>query len=316
MQISLSDLSALATALSSADSFDYSSNTSLYVLDSNNDGKIGKQEFVDMLVTISGLNDVNTTGSGKYAQAYADELGNMSTPVSLASIQTAITTGNTYAVDAPQIVNTSFSFDGEDSSHSSSLGLSDGLGNTLGNTNLINSFSALLDDNTDATSKFQLTDNGSIELNSGVDIQDLDAGTYTFSITSVDNNIPTYGLSSTTSVTLTVSNHNGCIVSSDVADNDFTTNEDASTSIDGATVTINGNHSSQDLLFVKNATKTTTSDNVSYSNIGNGVTGIYDKSTGVLTFSGSTTEANWINIFKKLDIFMTILQPQQMGQEV
>ena len=144
MQISLSDLSALATALSSADSFDYSSNTSLYVLDSNNDGKIGKQEFVDMLATISGLNDVNTTGNGKYAQAYADELGNMSTPVSLSSIQTAITTGNTYAVDAPQIVNTSFSFDGEDSSHSSSLDLTDGLGNTLGNTNLINSFSFTL----------------------------------------------------------------------------------------------------------------------------------------------------------------------------
>ena len=299
-QMSLSDLSDLATALSSSDSFDYASNPSLYVFDSNNDGVIGEQEFVDMLATISGLTGVDTSGNGKYAQAYATELADMSSPVSLATIQTAITTGNTYSVDAPQLTSTSFSFDGQDSSHSSSLGLSDGLGNTLASASLINSFSALHSDNSDATSKFTITDNGSIELNSGVDIQDLTAGTYTFSITSVDNNEPSYGLSSTTSVTLTVSNHNGCIVTDDVADADFTTNESDSTLIDGATVTISGNHSSDDLLFVKGATSSSTSDNVSYTNVGYGVTGLYDKVTGQLTFTGSITEANWINVFKKV----------------
>ena len=298
-QISLSDLSALATALGSSDSFDYSSNPTLSVFDSNNDGMIGEQEFVDMLASISGLTGVDTSGNGKYAQAYATELAAMST-TSLATIQTSITTGNTYAVDAPQLVNTSFAFDGQDSAHSSFLGLLDGLGVAASSSNVINSFSATHSDTSDQTNNFSLTDNGSIELGSSVDIQDLASGTYTFSVTSVDNNDPSYGLSSTTNVTLTVSNHNGCIVNTNVVDADFTTNEASSTLIDGATVTINGNHSSDDLLFVKGATSSTVSDNVSYSNVGYGVTGVYNKTTGQLTFSGSITEANWINVFKKV----------------
>ena len=73
-QIDLSDLSALATALSSADSFDYSSNASLALFDQNNDGEISEQEFVNILNGIGGLNNVDTSDNGIYAQAYATEL--------------------------------------------------------------------------------------------------------------------------------------------------------------------------------------------------------------------------------------------------
>ena len=299
-QIDLTDLSALATALSSADSFDYSSNASLALFDQNNDGAISEQEFVDILSGISGLNNVDTSDDGIYAQAYATELAAMTAPVTLAKIQTAITTGNTYAVDAPQIPNTSFSFSALNSSNSSSLGLIDGLGNTLDNASLITSFSAQHSDGSNASDNFTITSNGSIELASGVNIETLTPGTYTFSVTSTDSNTLSYALSTTASVSLTLSNAQGCIVTNDVVDADFTTNTSASTSIDGATVTINGNHNEDDLLFVKGATSSSTSDNVSYTDIGYGVTGFYDKTIGQMTFSGSTTEANWINVFKKV----------------
>ena len=299
-EIDLDDLSALANALSSADSFDYASNASLSIFDQNSDGEISEQEFVNVLAGIGGLNNVDTTDDGIYAQAYATELADMSEPVTLAKIQTAITTGNTYAVDAPQIPNTSFTFSALNTSNSSSLGLIDGLGNTLGNANLINSFSAQHSDGDDYSDNFTITNNGSIELASGVNIDDLAAGTYTFSVTSTDSNSLSYELSTTTDVTLTLSNAQGCIVTDDVVDADFTTNTSASTSIDGATVTINGNHNEDDLLFVKGATSSSTSDNVSYTNIGYGITGFYDKTIGQMTFSGSTTEANWINVFKKV----------------
>ena len=299
-QISLSELSSLATALASADSYDYSSSPTLSLFDSNNDGEISEQEFVDILNNISELNNVDTSGDGKYAQAYATELAAMTSPVTLTQMQSAITTGNTYAVDAPQIPNTSFSFSALNSSNSSSLGLIDGLGNTLDNASLINSFSAQHSNGSNASDNFTLTSNGSIELASGVNIEDLTPGTYTFSVTSTDSNSLSYELSTTTDVSLTLSNAQGCVVTDDVTSADFTTNADASTSIDGATVTINGNHSEDDLLFVKGATSSSTSDNVSYTGLDYGITGFYDKDIGQMTFSGSTTEANWINIFKKV----------------
>ena len=299
-QISLSELSALATALASADSYDYTSSPTLSLFDSNNDGEISEQEFVDILSNISELNNVDTSDNGKYAQAYATELAAMTAPVTLAQMQSAITTGNTYSVGAPQISNTSFSFSALNTSNSGSLGLIDGLGNTNDNADLVNSFSAQHSDGTASSSNFTITSAGAIELASSADIQDLSPGTYTFSVTATDTNTLSYSLSTTETVTLTVSNSQGCIVTTTVADSDFSTNENASTSIDGAKVTISGNHNEDDLLFVKGANKTTTSDNVTYTNIGNSVSGVYDKDTGQLTFSGSTTEANWINIFKKV----------------
>ena len=120
-QVDLTDLSALATALINADSFDYSGNASLALFDQNNDGQISEQEFVNILADITTLNNVDTSDNGIYARAYATELADMTAPVTLTQIQTAIDTGNTYAVQTPVVQVTSFAFSGLDSSHSTSL---------------------------------------------------------------------------------------------------------------------------------------------------------------------------------------------------
>lgn len=299
-QISLSDLAALGTALSSADSYSYPDNSTLHLFDSNNDGSISEQEFVDVLNRVSSVNNVRTTGNGKYAQAYATELGSIVSPISVAKIQAAIDAGNGYAVDSPQINTSSLSFSGTSSSHSGSLGLVDGLGNNVsdnGSVTTILTASHSSDDN--ATAKFDVS-NGNLVLASSVDIQDLEAGVYTINVSSTDTNTNSYYKTTSQDVTLTVSNERGCIINNGITNANFDTNGDNS-SIDGAKVTISGSHNSNDLLFIRTATKTTTSDNVSYSSFGvSGLTAIYYKSSGQLTFSGSTSLSNWISVFKKV----------------
>ena len=85
--IETSDLSALATALSSANSFDYSSNASLSLFDEDNDGMISEQEFVNILAGMASISNVDTSGNGIYAQAYATELAAMSAPITEAQIK-------------------------------------------------------------------------------------------------------------------------------------------------------------------------------------------------------------------------------------
>ena len=159
-------------------------------------------------------------------------------------------------------------------------------------------------------SKFAVNSAGTLSLASSVDIQDLEAGTYTFSISTTDTNTKTYGLATTQNVTLTVSNERGCIVNNTIASADFDTNGDTSL-IDGAKVTISGSHNTNDLLFVRTATKSTSGNVVSYTNVGiSGVTGSYDKTTGQLSFDGDASLADWTSLFQRLAIYMMIIQPQ------
>ncbi len=304
-QIDLTDLSSLATALSSSDSFDYSSNASLALFDQNNDGEISEQEFVNILNGIGGLNNVDTSDNGIYAQAYATELAGMTAPVTLAQIQSAITAGNTYAVDAPQVQTTSLAFSGLDYAHSSSLGILDVLGNSLDNAsaNVITSFSASHASDSNASSRFAISTAGALTLASGTDIEDLEPGTYTISVTAMDDNTLSYDLDVTTDVSLTVSNERGCIINNGIASANFTAGGD-STVIEGATVTISGSHNENDKLFVRTASSISvdnSTNDVTYSSIPgySGITdAVYDKSSGELVFDGSLTLANWINVFK------------------
>ena len=303
-QVDLTDLSVLATALINADSFDYSGNASLALFDQNNDGQISEQEFVNILADITTLNNVDTSDNGIYARAYATELADMTAPVTLTQIQTAIDTGNTYAVQTPVVQVTSFAFSGLDSSHSTSLDILDGLGNAMdnGSASVVPSFSATNPSSNDASNQFDLTNNGAITLATGVGIEDLEAGVYTFSVTVEDSNEPSYEESVTTEVSLTVSNERGCIINNGIASSNFQAGADNGT-IDGATVTISGSHDENDLLFVRTATSTTDNDTgdvvytslTNYSAIDNAT---YDKSSGELVFNGETSLANWIEIFK------------------
>lgn len=304
-QIDLTDLSTLATALSSSDSFDYSSNASLALFDQNNDGEISEQEFVNILNGIGVLDGVDTTDNGIYAQAYATELAAMTSPITLAQIQTAITTGNTYAVDAPQVQTTTLAFSGLDSSHSSSLGILDGLGNSLDNAsaNVITSFSASHTSDSNATSRFAISATGALTLASDQDIEDLQPGTYTISVTATDDNTLSYDRDVTTDVSLTVSNERGCIINNGIASANFNAGGDGEV-IEGATVTISGSHDENDKLFVRTAASIAVdddTDDVTYSSIPgySGITNaVYDKSSGELVFNGSLTLANWVEVFK------------------
>ena len=298
-EVSLSDLSDLATNFGSGNSYDYPDSSTLSIFDSNHDGSITEQEFVDMLAKIGDLTSVMTAG-GRYAQAYATELAAMTAPRTLAKIQNAITVGNTYSIDAPQINTASAAFSADDSSHGATLGLIDGLGNADDNASLTTTFTVTHDTDSNPASKFAVNSAGTLSLASSVDIQDLESGTYTFSISTTDTNTKTYGLATTQNVTLTVSNERGCIVNNTIASADFDTNGDTSL-IDGAKVTISGSHNTNDLLFVRTATKSTSGNVVSYTNVGlSGVTGSYDKTTGQLSFDGSASLADWTNLFQKV----------------
>ena len=302
--VELSDLTALATALGGGGaSFDYSSNDSLAIFDVNNDGSISKSEFVDVLANMADISGISTAGNGKYAQAYATELGALTAPLDIASIQAAITSGNSYAVDAPQIGASAVSFVGTDSSHSASLSLLDGLGQSIdnGSGNAAHSLTASHSADDNASAKFAITDSGSLTLASGVGIQDLEPGTYNLAVTSVDTNIKSYGLSVTDNVTLTVSNERGCIINNGIASSDFSA---GSGNITGARVTISGSHKNSDKLFVRTASSTVdnTTNDITYTNISgySGISAVYDKSSGELDFTGTTTLANWIGLFKKV----------------
>ena len=127
--------------------------------------------------------------------------------------------------------------------------------------------------------------------------------TYTVSVTATDTNSSTYGLSTTSDVSLTVSNEKGCIVNNGITSSNFSAGDNSST-ITSATVTISGDHSTNDKLFVRTATSITidnTTGDVVYKNI-TGYSAIdnatYDKSSGELVFKGTTTLANWIEVFK------------------
>ena len=137
---------------------------------------------------------------------------------------------------------------------------------------------------------------------SGVDsIHDLDAGTYNISVTVTDNNENSYGLTDTlNNLTVTVTNEEGCVVNNGISASNF--NAGSAVNISGAAVMISGNHNSKDLLFVKGATSRSTAKwQKLFKILGYpGITASYSTSSGVLRFYGTTSEANWVNIFKKV----------------
>ena len=299
------DITALALGFVNGNSYIYAGGTNLDLFDADNDGAISEQEFVDRLAAISSISGVDTTGGGIYAQAYATELGAITMPVTEAKISAAIAAGNMYAVHAPQVTRTTVSFTGTDASHSQTLGLIDGLGNRLagGAGSVSHSLIASHDDDAQASRRFDISQTGSLILASGVNVEDLSAGRYTISVTVQDSNTDTYGLSASTDVTLTVSNERGCILNNGITETQFSAGSD-STSIEGATVTISGDHNTNDKLFVRTATSISTdtaTGDVTYGGFGvSGISAVYDKSSGELKFSGTTTLANWIDIFRKV----------------
>jgi hypothetical protein len=300
------DIANLALGFVNGDSYVYTGGANLdlfFVAD--NDGAISEQEFVDRLAAIASISGVDTSGGGLYAQAYATDLGAITMPVTEAKISAAIAAGNMYAVRAPQVSRTSVSFTGTDAAHSQSLGLIDGLGNRLdsGVGSVSHSLIASHDDDAQASRRFDISQSGNLILASGVSVEDLSPGRYTISVTVQDSNTDTYGLSASTDVALTVSNERGCILNNGIAETQFSAGSDT-TSIEGATVTISGDHNINDKLFVRTSTSIsadTSTGDVTYVRFGvSGVSAVYDKSSGELKFSGTTTLANWIDIFRKV----------------
>lgn len=290
----------------------------LKIFDANDDGTLSESEFVTLLATDKDAgSSVNTTGSGLFARAYATEIASGST------LSAAVSAGNSWAVHPPQIANTpsGFAMSGTSSSSQTSTAMNvyDGTcgasdpssctANPANVTHTITQTHTPIGGTATAASGafFSVNTSGQITLASGVSIQDLDAGTYALSITSTDaNTTQTYNQSTTTptSVSLTVSNENGCIMSTDVANSDF----NASGSISGAAVTISGGHdATYDKLFIKGATSSyqQSDGSWSYSNIPNpsgsgtlsGITARYVPSSGMLRFYGSQTKAQWVALF-------------------
>jgi len=304
-QIDPADIAAMAMGFANANGFIYPGSGNLALFDADSDGMISEEEFVRTLSSMTSINGVNVSGNGLYAQAYATELGGIAMPVTAAKIQAAITAGNMYAVQPPQVTRTSVSFDGTATSHQQSLGLIDGLGNRLdsGTGSITHSLIASHDDDLQASRRFDISPTGDLVLASGVDVEDLSPGNYTISVTAQDSNTNTYGLSTTTNVSLAVSNERGCILNNGITAAQFNLGSFTG-NIEGATVTISGDHHVNDKLFVRTATSIqtdTATGNVTYNGFGvSGVSAVYSKSSGELTFSGTTSLANWIDIFTKV----------------
>ena len=271
-------------------------------LDTDGDGVLSQAEILQTFQNMSCLSGVPT--QDKYARAVIMEVNTLGSIDDCTALQTAITTATGYSVDAPTITASSIAFNGTNSMHSAILGISDGLGNALsGSGSSSTSVSATHSTDTDAANRFAVSSTGNLVLASGVDVEDLEPGVYTVSVTASDSNALTYGLSTTEDVSLTVSNEKGCIINNGIQSSDFSAGGDSSI-ISGATVTISGNHNANDKLFLRSASSISTDNStgdVSYSGFGvGGVSANYDKSSGELVFTGSTTLTNWISTFKKV----------------
>lgn len=295
----------VANALASSTQMSISDGDALAFADTNGDGNIDGNEFVAVLSS-AGLTGVDSSDNGLYARAYAEELADLTAPISQASLQTAITAGNGWTVNAPTITTTTTSFNGTSSSNSSGLGISDGAGVALAGASAglaSITLTATHSGGVDYSNSFAVDSDGNLELASGTNIQDLDAGTYTISVTATDTNTDTYGKSQTQDVTLTLSNENGCITNTQVSGSDFDANTD---SITGAAVSITGSFNSSDLLFIQgpNVTVATVGANSikKYTNLEvSGVTEArYDPATGIMRFYGTASEANWVTLFKRV----------------
>ena len=305
------DLTGLATGVDNGSSVLVTSYPSLAVFDTDHDGEISDTEVVNLLEADPNVSSVQKPAGdeGRYARAYLTEISNLTSGETYAD---AVSRGNNWAVDAPSLTApSSLALDGTDATiQTDAFTVVDGLGATApGNvtyavTTTMGSTTWSGTTGNVQNSPFIVNSNGRIVVNtasSGIsNIQDLDAGTYTVSVTATDNNSNTYGRTTTASnLSVTVSNENGCILDNGIVAGDFSS---SITSVEGGAVTIASNHNSNDLLFVKGATSTTTLSGKRYTNIPghSGITAEYFSSSGVLRFYGTTSASNWVEIFKKV----------------
>ena len=311
------NLSALLTALEDTTG-DYSVTDTdpLAVFDTNYDNQITDSEIVSLLALDPDAgSSVDTSDDGLYARAYISEFNDGET------LSDAITNGNSWAVYPPTIGTfPTISMSGTDSgSQTSSVipvydGTCEGTDLSSCTASPANVSHTITQTHTPpggtasaaSGTLFQLNNSGQITLAADVDIEDLEAGTYTLNITSTDENgSDTYGLTTETAATtsLTVSNENGCITNTQVSGSDFDANTN---SINGAAVRITGSFNSSDLLFIQGPDVTVSTIGANsikrYQTLGvSGVTKAeYDPSTGIMRFYGTTTEANWVGLFQRV----------------
>ena len=310
------NLSALLTALEdTTGDYAVTDTDPLAVFDTNYDNQITDSEIVSLLALDPDAgSSVDTSDDGLYARAYISEFNDGET------LSDAITNGNSWAVYPPTIGTfPTISMSGIDSGSQTSSVILYMMERAKAQTYLL----ALRHPQTYHTqllkrhspggiasaasgTLFQLNNSGQITLASDVDIEDLEAGTYTLSITSTDENgSDTYGLTTETAATtsLTVSNENGCITNTQVSGSDFDANTN---SINGAAVRITGSFNTSDLLFIQGPDVTVSTIGANsikrYQTLGvSGVTKAeYDPSTGIMRFYGTTTEANWVGLFQRV----------------
>ena len=324
MTSSLSDagasaISSLATAIGSGSSTSTSSvDDDLHIFDTNHDGSISGTEIINLLdadPNITSTINKPSSDTGLYARAYLDEISQLGANPTAADINSAITAGNSWAVYAPQITAPStLALDGTASTvqtdaftvYDGSCATTGGSGCTAAPGNVSYQVTTTMGStswtHSNSANPFTVNSSGRIVVNTTSSsisgIQDLDAGTYSVNVQATDTNTDTYGLTDTvSSLSITVSNENGCIVNNGIVAGNF--NAGSSSNIAGGAVTISGNHNSNDLLFVKGGTATTIASGKRYTNFGySGITAEYSTSSGVLRFYGTTSEDNWVSIFK------------------
>ena len=276
-------------------------NAKTAALDTNNDGELSDAEILATFTAMSCLTSVPS--ANKYARAIVTEVKQLSDLSDCDAVQTAITTASTYVVDAPSIDDMSDVSLAQYGTTNAQMTITDGAGNAHNTADYSVSSTVTLTDSNSMTvtqNWFELGSNGMLQLTSGTSIEDVTPGTYTVDVSVTDTNTNSYGLSGTQQFGLTVSNQRGCIINNGIASANFDTNGDNS-AISGAKVTISGSHNTNDLLFVRTATKSGSGNTVTYTNVGtSGITGTYNKTSGQLEFTGSTTIDNWISIFRKV----------------
>ena len=314
----LSNLAAIVAVADSATTVNVDNDLQLF--DTNHDGSIEDEEIVALLAVDPQITAtvIQPAGNpGLFASAYLQELAALGGDPSTSEINSAILSGNSWVVNPPQVTApSSLTLDGGDNTpQTDPLIVYDGTCSARGGSGCSSeqdnvTFAVTVSKGptswsaNDPDNPFTVDSDGHIVVNtsaSGVDsIHDLDAGTYNISVTVTDNNENSYGLTDTlNNLTVTVTNEEGCVVNNGISASNF--NAGSAANISGAAVTISGNHNSRDLLFVKGATSRSTANGKSYSNFGYpGITASYSTSSGVLRFYGTTSEANWVNIFKKV----------------
>lgn len=276
-------------------------NAKTAALDTDNDGELSDAEI---LATFTAMSCLTSVPSGtKYARAIITEVKQLSDLSDCDAVQTAITTASTYVVDAPTIADMSAVALAQYGTTNAQMTITDGAGNALGAAGYNGTSTVTLTDSNSMTVSqnwFEIGSNGMLQLTTGTSIEDVTPGSYTVDVAVTDTNTNSYGLVGNKQFGLTVSNQRGCIINNGIATANFDTNGDNSP-ISGANVTISGSHNSNDLLFVRTATKSGSGNIVTYTNVGvSGITGTYNKTTGQLKFTGSTSLANWIDIFRKV----------------